>query len=483
MLKKIVCFLLVAATFLLLFSCARTPKKNPNGGSEKTDGGSDASLLAKLPSKNFENREFVILTRSEFFYEMGGASESNDRLDNYIYERNSAIEERYRLILDVRSVPGNWQNRNEFHDTIYNDVAYNDTCTYDLICGAQNQMVSYITEGMFANLLRVNNNNGFSDEWWFDGFVENLSINNHLYFIVGDAGVTLLENCNSIVFNKNLCDANGISYPYDLVREKQWTLSAMYEMTDNLKAVDLDGDQKLTVNDRFSLVGGTAMLRGLSIAFDAPVTKMDENGYPVLAMGDQKVYDVFDRFTKFIFADNRCLIDNENNNADLFGNGHSLLLMAPFSTITALRQNYAANYGIVPYPMYDENQADYYTACYETLTVFTIPINAGSREDSMFVLNALGAKSLESVTPKYFEMVLKYQNAQDPDSFEMIELIRNKITFNFGATYSMAIDAPIARYDNMANPTWTYASSYRSKSESWRTMLSTLVDNFLLMDE
>ena len=101
----------------------------------------------------------------------------------------------------------------------------------------------------------------------------------------------------------------------------------------------------------------------------------------------------------------------------------------------------------------------------------------------MFVLNALGAKSLESVTPKYFEMILKYRNAQDPDSLEMVELIRSKITFNFGATYSMAIDAPVARYDNMVNPNWTYASSYKSKSESWKTMLSALVDSFLLMDE
>ncbi len=478
--KRIIClFLLVVFTSLLLAACLDNRGKTPTDGTTEPD----SSLLAKLPARDFENRDFVILTRSEYLYEMGGTEEKSDRLDSYIYERNSAIEERYNLFLDIRSVPGNWQNRTEYHDTIYNDVASNTTSTYDLICGAQNQVVSYITEGLFSNLLRVPDNNGFSDEWWFDGFVDNVSVNNHMYFVVGDAGVTLLENCNSIVFNKDLCDAYGIAYPYDLVRNREWTLDTMYEMTDNIKTVDLDGDQILTESDRYSLVGGTAMLRGLSISFDAPVTKTDDYGYPCLAMGETKVYDVFDRFTKFIFADNRCLINNEINSAALFGSGHSLLFMTPFYTITTVRQNYTVNYGIVPYPMYDENQEDYYTACYETLTVFSIPVNAGNRGDSMFVMNALGAKSLESVTPKYFQKILKYQNAQDVDSLEMVELIRERITFNFGVTYSMAIDAPVARYDNMVNPKWTYSSSYKTKAESWNTMLSALIDSFLLMDE
>ena len=489
--KKLICLLLLVALSLCAVACSgggkETPKETSPLGEQDTVV---TSPIDTVPKKDFDNNDFTILVRTEFAYEFDQTETSGDRLNAAVIKRNSLVQERYNLNLQIISEPGNWQNRDNFKTKVNTAVSF-DPCPYDLIVGAQNQLCAYITEGAFTDLMPIETLNSFESDWWFDGFVDNVSFKDKLYFVVGDVGVTLLENCNAVAFNKDTCTSYGLEYPYDLVKEKQWTLEAMIEMTEAV-GYDLGADNKADATDRFALICGGSALRGFSTSFVMPITSLNEDGVPYISLADSQYHavDIFDTFRdELIAADDRCFISDTENIVGMFSQGKSLFMLGNLSSMSTVRQQSEADFGILPYPMYDTAQGAYYTHVYETLSVFSIPVTARSYEDSGLILEALGAASYSYVTPEYFELVLKGQNARDIESYEMVEMIRENITFNFGFVHATALatsekgdNGPNGFFNQMAKKDFNFTYSFDQKAGGWREKLSELYDKYASME-
>ena len=477
--KKIIALMLALITVCLsLFSCG--DKEEPVNADAGTEDTSREYSIDKLPEYDFLGKEFTILTRTEFAYEM--VSEySSSVIGQSVYERNEAVASKYNVKLDVKTEQGAWSYRTQYKEKISEAIYAGDACAYDLVCGAQNQINLYVTEGYFSNL-NANPSINFDNDWWFGGFVDNMTINDKLYFTVGDAGPTLLEYMNIVVFNKELCTANDIAFPYEAVRNGDWTLEEMDIMTDKFGWKD-NGETGVDNSDTFSIVGGGAMLRGLSTSFDMNITTEDELGYPAITFYNDRNVDIIDQFQAFLRNGNKGNFTDGSDPLEIFGSDRSLLWFATLADVMSLRQKHDVEYGIVPYPKYDDTQENYYTHIYETLTVFAIPINAGSQSESGIVLEALGAASYDYITPEYFETVLQYQNSQDVDSLEMINMARENISFNFGFVHSGAIGDIGSVLDNMKNGNYNFTSSWENRSKNWNLKLSTLIDKYLQMED
>ena len=335
---------------------------------------------------------------------------------------------------------------------------------------------------MFADLNSIDEIN-FDNAWWFKGFVDNLTINNKLYFTVGDAGPSLLENMNVVVFNKDLCADNGIELPYDYVRNNTWTLETLDIMTDKFGYTDANENNSIDDGDIFSVVGGGAMLRGLSTSFNMGITTNDANGYPEITLYNNRNIEIMEMFQEFLMDRNKGNFTDGSDPHATFGTGKALMQFATLTDIMNLRQKYSINYGVVPYPKYDSDQDRYYTHIYETLTVFAVPKNAASRKESAIMLEALGAASYDLITPEYFETVLQYRNSQDTDSLEMIQMARSNISFNFGFVHSGAIGDIGSIFDNMKKGDYNLASSWEKRESTWHSKLSLLIDSYLKMEE
>lgn len=479
---------LIALTLamLMLSFCLFSCSKDDEGGNESSvsasDGSQETRSLDKLDAYDFDKRDFTILTREEFAYEMANDDTSASALSQYVFERNTAVEEKYNVKLNVLTELGSWANRASYKEKISTAIYGGDSCEYDLICGAQNQINLYVTEGFFANLNAVETLN-FQNDWWFDGFVDNMTLNGKLYFTVGDAGPSLLENMNIIVFNKDLCADNGIELPYEYVRSNKWTLEQMDIMTDKFGYTDDNENDTPDDGDIFSIVGGGAMLRGLSTSFKMDITTRDSNGYPEITLYNARNVEIFEMFQEFLYDGNKGNFRDGSDPHTSFGKNKALMQFATLTDVMNIRQKYSVNYGIVPYPKYDENQEHYYTHIYETLTVFAIPINAESQKESGIILEALGAASYDYVTPKYFETVLQYRNSQDTDSLEMIQMARENISFNFGFVHSGAIGDIGSILDNMKKGDYNLTSSWENRSGNWKLKLSALIDQYLKIEE
>jgi hypothetical protein len=94
------------------------------------------------------------------------------------------------------------------------------------------------------------------------------------------------------------------------------------------------------------------------------------------------------------------------------------------------------DFGILPPPKFDENQADYYAAvdawCTSTVSV---PITVGDKERTGLILETLAYESRYILLPAYYDINLKTKFARDEESAAMIDIILNNRLYDLGDMY------------------------------------------------
>ena len=80
-------------------------------------------------------------------------------------------------------------------------------------------------------------------------------------------------------------------------------------------------------------------------------------------------------------------------------------------------------FGIVPFPKYDESQESYYSVPFYATPGFAIPVTAQDAERSAIVGDALAYLGNEMVLPVFIDVTLKGKGLRNENSVEMLELI------------------------------------------------------------
>ena len=148
---------------------------------------------------DFGGEEFTIHVRGDetsyedFFSELTG-----DIIDDVIYNRNRAVEERLNTAISVYRGKG-WETYNDELKNIRNAVQAGDD-SWDVIAGWSARIPIVANEGLFLNLYELPYLN-LDREWWVQTLKEELTIGGKLYFATGDITLTLLEAAYVICFN------------------------------------------------------------------------------------------------------------------------------------------------------------------------------------------------------------------------------------------------------------------------------------------
>ena len=90
------------------------------------------------------------------------------------------------------------------------------------------------------------------------------------------------------------------------------------------------------------------------------------------------------------------------------------------------------DFAILPKPMWDEAQGTYITPVDGGGTSSGVMLTATDLELIGVMMEAINAESWRSVTPAIVDTALKFKGARDADSMEMIDIILNSISFDFG---------------------------------------------------
>ena len=103
-----------------------------------------------------------------------------------------------------------------------------------------------------------------SGVWWDQNSINDLSINNKLYFVTSDFDTTRFDNIRSLYFNKQIIESHGLENPYDIVDSGKWTIDKFIEMAEKTVS-DADGNGVMTDTDSYGYIGYVELVTDLML--------------------------------------------------------------------------------------------------------------------------------------------------------------------------------------------------------------------------
>ena len=243
------------------------------------------------------------------------------------------------------------------------------------------------------------------------------------------------QGVGAIVANKDLMTDLGITENiYDMVWEGTWTADKMNSLM-SLATLDLDGDGKMTGADRYGLLNNS-FGHSWQVAMGQPFTERDENGFPRVAMNNERMYSIVETCYNMMSGGN-CYVSGysyasfpESEFRAMMMEGRALFSILDIGGLYSQLRDIEFNFGLIPLPRLDEAQEEYRTFC--GAGIVGVPTLMVDAERTGTVLEALAYYSYEYQVPAFFNIVLENKAVRDEESYKMITLIHQSKTYDFG---------------------------------------------------
>ena len=475
--KKFLCALIAASCVLCAYSCSKD-NENASAAGGYTEGTGeinydidgniikdDSYYFSDLSTSRYDGYNFRILVRktqanTQYFDEPQG-----DVVDNAIYERNAAVEDRYGIDISIHESASNDYDTSALNSILAGDDAY------DIIFPHSRAAFTYAVQGACVNFNDVESIHT-DKAWWSKDIVDSCNINGKLYVLDGDISTTGLNAAMCMLFNKNIFDELGFEYPYELVREGYWTFDEFSYLAKKGGA-DLNGDGVLkNEDDRFGF--------GASGSWSAPIN--------ILYTGGQKIYDktddgllelsLYSNKTIDIYDSYFALMNHEACAPTLgvkqFSEGRVMIMAGSLGDVKTCR-SMDDEFGIIPYPKFTEDD-EYATVSNGGCPLLIMPVTVPDPERTGAITEALCAYGSKLVIPAYYERALKTKYARDDDSEEMIDLIKNSIVFDVGYIAGGPLNSTGYELANSGSP--DFSSYYATRKESAQKSLEEFLEDY-----
>ena len=439
MVKRLLAALLVAGTVFTLAACnkddTKTPDVKPDDNPvvqpdtpETPTDDADIDYDAILSKERYDGYNYRMLvrkgqTKSQYFEEG-----QEDIVDDAIYRRNMAVEEKYGITISVsESSSGNYDT-----DALNSILAGDDA--YDVIFAHSRAAFAYAVQGAGYNIHDIPTIH-MDMPWWSKNIKDNCTVNGRLYVLDGDISLSGLGNAMCLLFNKRIFDEKGFDYPDEMVKEGDWTFDDFAYLAKN-GGEDLNGDGVMNPeDDQFGFV---------TAEWEAPINVLYAGGQKIYNINDEgaveltlysnKTVEIFDEFFSLMNNEACFLRFTEGNinysGPDIFQSGRAMMASGGLGSAQGLR-NMDDDFGIIPYPKFDEND-EYSTAVNGVAPLVVIPISVGDVNRTGAITEALAAYGHRDVIPAFYEKSLKSKYARDEESEEMMDLIKDSIIYDMG---------------------------------------------------
>jgi len=320
-------------------------------------------------------------------------------------------------------------------DTIRSQTASGDDTIQvaNLYCAA---VPALLSEGSLIDYSRIPHID-LTKSWWDQNVNRSLILGDMRYAAIGDLSITTHDLTYILLFSKAIVEQNQLESPYDLVNEGRWTLDAMQKMMETV-ILDANGDGAFTSEDHYGYLGSPKnVLPGFWIGSDIVTIGLNHEGIPEMSLKDERFVNLVDKVFGMMYDSNGRYDTKDNSdvtceNIQMFQENKGLFMDCTLFWVGALREM-ETDFGILPYPMYDEAQGEY-CARVGYFMAPLVPISNQNLEVTGAVLEMANYLASKSLTPAYYEITLKGKYSRHEESVVMLDLIFDRRVVELGDT-------------------------------------------------
>ena len=384
-----------------------------------------------LGEMDFGGKEFRIRTieNGNVHSYVDVAEPSAEVFDQALYTRNRAVEERFHIkIMETVAEDSGSLVKNLI---LAGDDAFEMgtlRCT-DALTFWEDNLIHDISVLPHLNL---------DKPYWAKKLNESISIGGYQYTAIGDYDINVLDLTFAMLFNKKMVSDYDFESPYTLVSEGRWTFDTMLTMMNEVVS-DVNGDDKMPEADCWGYLADPRMvLPGFWIGAGEMSILKDSDDCPYINMGSERFVEVFNRIFEITYdAGTRYQTkasdsDVPTEHIPIFSENRALFMDISLFHLQSLR-NMEADFGIIPYPKYDEAQEEYYSrVSYYWANI--VPVTNSDLDMTGAILEALNSASATTAVPAYYEIALKTKYSRDEESAAMLDLIFDNRVVDIGDT-------------------------------------------------
>lgn len=454
--KGMLCTLLIAALLTSMSACRNSsspssPDQTANTESQNTETAAVSDGFS-LPDTNWNGREFRVLGYEGNYpqystFEIYTEGETGEVVNDAIYRRNLTIEERYNVkISEVFSPDSNTNNADLSTVPALRKNALPGEDLYDLAFVTVSNIGLPAREHLLYDLNEVGYLNLEAD-WWNKEANDMISMTGKQFFASSDFSLRDKNRAYIGIYNKDMVKRYAFDDPVELVRNGKWTLDVLTAWAIDVSS-DVNGNAEIDDNDQFGITADSFnAFQTFITACNNPILQKDGNDIPIVALNSDHMVNTIDKVLKLttrkdvtIYCDEwqgKVDYDFWSVSGTVFREGRSLFNTAFPHSLSNYSANSTCDYGILPFPKYDEEQKTYYTQADRYAMLFCIPTSNPEPDFAGFMLEALSHEATDTSLKAYYEISCKTKYTYDEDSAEMLDLIFSGIIYDTARMYAI----------------------------------------------
>ncbi|MGI6743036.1 MAG: hypothetical protein ACOX4O_05150 [Eubacteriales bacterium] len=438
--KKLTGLAALLLALLLFVSCGETAPAESDAAADQAETAAEEvtetelSAANLLPAADFEGRTFNISGRNYAklgdlpSYEFTVESENGDLINDTIYARNLAVSERYNV--NITSGQG------DAGQLIPKSVMAGDGA-YQLAWDHVNTMASLTLKGVLEDYSALPHID-ISQPWWNRLATESLTVNGRCYLQMNYIPFTGVMLSHCLYYNMKLASDFSVGGIEEEVLAGSWTFDRLSERTAGVGA-DLDGNGVMDEKDLYGMIASHGTSGGaFAIAMGVIPMQVTAEGTPELLMSGDKNQKILEMINTMMHGDSAYLLTDysrENELAKMFASSQGLFYSGFLTDSYQFFRDMTDDYGILPFPKYDEAQERYITTVTGGTGLLGVPKAQADPEFTGLVTEALAIESLRYVYPTVYETVVEEKLLRDERSKQMFDILMDGMAIDFGRTF------------------------------------------------
>ncbi len=465
-------FLILALALSLLCACQKTDATESGSDAAQTQSGSVSAEESCIPPEVIDlgGREINVYcwdwSSGSILGYTGEILYSTENNESKVDVAKKKVVDYVQTTYNCK-IGGTLENSKQWIDNVRNMVMSSEY-TYDILFNSTTYMANLVNNDLLTDLKGISTIH-FENPWWDQNAVRDLSIGNRLYYVCGDINTYDDLGTWCVLFNKTLKQSLGIQEDfYQMVKDGTWTLDNFMELCKGV-TTNLNGGNDIDEFDRWAFGTELYNIYVQVVGGGLHVAQKDERDLPQLVVESQKeaTYSALDKIITF-YNSGEAMIANGGKYSQYdspweatvhkaFIEGRELFYMCGLIHAASFRVM-EDDFGILPIPKTFANQDSYYhTVSTGNSSYMALPFGVPNPEELGVVIEAIAMKSREYVRPEFYETQLKYRDARDNESAEMLDLIFSTRSFDLG---------PIYNWGNIMSCYTTLDINYASKFDS-----------------